>query len=584
MPPRQGASTGGPVDTPDIPPREASYPTSPAFLPLSTSAPALIAAPALVAVGEPTQGLVLLNARPTRQTQSLDLDTLLSAQLSAAGHSLRDQLAPPAAPQPLPPSSQLDYVRPSAPPPPPPPAPSSDVSWRSAPDLRASRATSRAADPIKSCPELQSGQPPATVPVVAVVEGPGGSTLGASAKRGVDSLAGCDGDWVSDAGPPDAEDNGSAGDLVRFSDSLHKWSALMQQAVLADHADLLAALQRRRDRAADAAARRAADHVASLSLQLRDATAFADALRRRADAAPAAIAAAGRFAAKMSEAEKAMSDMALAYEERLKEARLDSAEARLLRSEEARARAHQDMKRALMRGVCALNLETMAVLKSATSEDTSEGKAATFDLDSLVPILSAGTENDRGAAVAAATDLATDTETITRQTREMSALANSAQNAAHMDVGTAASASLVGLSTTTDATAARSILQTWQHARPPTHRATEQNQPSFAFQLVPSAKPPAHNSQPPLSVRNTSQSQKQHQQQQQHQQYQQHQHQQQLQQQHHQLLRPPKNAHMASTAANASNAAAATGIAAAAPAGVRPRAVRSSPLDHRSAV
>ncbi|KAI8848038.1 hypothetical protein BC829DRAFT_490307 [Chytridium lagenaria] len=73
------------------------------------------------------------------------------------------------------------------------------------------------------------------------------------------------------------------------------------------------------------------------------------------------------------EAEKAISQLSVEYESRMTEmsSLLSATQSKLHDSEIDRSRAQEDMKRALMRGVCALNMEAMSVFRGQNNPDTS---------------------------------------------------------------------------------------------------------------------------------------------------------------------------------------------------------------------
>ncbi|KAJ3014424.1 UNVERIFIED_CONTAM: Centrosomal protein poc5 [Siphonaria sp. JEL0065] len=72
------------------------------------------------------------------------------------------------------------------------------------------------------------------------------------------------------------------------------------------------------------------------------------------------------------EAEKAMEQLSIEYEQKIKELEMqvNKTKTRLNQSEMDRARAQGDMKKALMRGVCALNMEAMSVFRPANANNT----------------------------------------------------------------------------------------------------------------------------------------------------------------------------------------------------------------------
>ncbi|KAJ3126335.1 Centrosomal protein poc5 [Physocladia obscura] len=70
------------------------------------------------------------------------------------------------------------------------------------------------------------------------------------------------------------------------------------------------------------------------------------------------------------EAEKAMEQLSNEYEDKISQLRqsLNDAQSRLSHSQQALIRAQADMKNALMRGVCALNMEAMSIFRTANND------------------------------------------------------------------------------------------------------------------------------------------------------------------------------------------------------------------------
>ncbi|KAJ3262448.1 Centrosomal protein poc5 [Chytriomyces hyalinus] len=155
-------------------------------------------------------------------------------------------------------------------------------------------------------------------------------------------------------------------DTTRFHQSLTKWSTLLTRAVLADFMDTKNALQDHHAAAAQETARRYVESCTSLTARVRDLESVLEVFRKKIEARDALAASAGSWMRTMVEAERAMQQLSDEYETKVAhlQDQLETAQCRLNQSDADRARAQVDMKKALLRGVCALNMEAMSVFRS----------------------------------------------------------------------------------------------------------------------------------------------------------------------------------------------------------------------------
>ncbi|KAI9091780.1 hypothetical protein DFS34DRAFT_634879 [Phlyctochytrium arcticum] len=102
------------------------------------------------------------------------------------------------------------------------------------------------------------------------------------------------------------------------------------------------------------------------------------------------------------EAEKSLEELAAQYEQQLGDMRdeLDRARSKLHKSESSRSLQQQDMKKAFMRGVCALNMEAMSMFRGAMATAANEADVApgVFPTYSEMPVPSDGFRTTAGAA------------------------------------------------------------------------------------------------------------------------------------------------------------------------------------------